>query len=120
SGNLRLVDEVLKHDTEKDVKNIYGETPLHYASISRSAPLLKLLCESGDFVDAQTKLYATPIRYAILAFAPKEAIQIFEKVLQKAVHKTDAFGHTLLHHAAMHGNRQICEILLDLGANVNA
>jgi ankyrin repeat protein len=84
TGNARLIQYLLGHDSvDIESKNAHGETPLHYASISRSTPAIQILCERGASVNAQTQLHATPIHYAVLAFVPSDALQCL------SVHEAD-------------------------------
>ena len=76
TGNVELIQELVKNGSELGLANIYGETPLHYACIARSMPSIDFLCKQGSPVNAQSNFGATPIHYAVLAYAPPDVIQL--------------------------------------------
>jgi len=46
-GNIDMIEALLKRNVDVDVKNIGGETPLHYSAIQESKGVTQLLIKSG-------------------------------------------------------------------------
>ena len=64
----------------------------------------------------------TNLMHAIIEGTEDEALQILDGKLEGKhdLGKTDALGHTLLHHAAVSGSAELVRKLVDSGADINA
>lgn len=77
---------------------------------------LTILCNQGelDRSDAIAEKKVGNIEKALQSLSGSHS------ALTEAVRTRDSGGLTLLHHAARHGNKRLCEFLLNSGADVNA
>jgi ankyrin len=97
----------------------YGNTPLHVAAESGRTDIIRLLMDGGAGVDARNKHGRTPFHLAVSA-GHKEAVDLLLK--RGADPTTVGKGKfTALHLAAgSEGSIAIAELLVGLGADVNA
>ncbi|KAK2723984.1 hypothetical protein QYM36_002353 [Artemia franciscana] len=104
-----------------DATNVYGETPLGPAIRTSNLDLVKLLLKRG----------ANPNCGECLHLAVKKGrselemvLEFVEYVLGKGANtcmQTKCIGgQTLLHHAVWEGRSDLCELLIDLGAELDA
>ncbi|CAG8954719.1 hypothetical protein HYFRA_00004642 [Hymenoscyphus fraxineus] len=122
-----------------------GGTPLQLAVYSKSLPCTKILLEAAadpnttypeDKIPplAQAVLFNCPeIAKCILTFKPRiytssvnqaileDQVEIFEMLIKQCgnVDQKDSLGRTSLIYAAECGRSAMCEILLDLGAEID-
>ncbi|EHK50340.1 hypothetical protein TRIATDRAFT_169796, partial [Trichoderma atroviride IMI 206040] len=54
-----------------DVKDQFGRTPLHYASIFQNSPAVGVLLELGADPNLRDKAESTPLHYAAASGSPK-------------------------------------------------
>ncbi len=101
---------------EKDInkKDIYGSTPLHYACQDANLKLIKYLLEHGANTEIKNKYFTVyPIFEAVTSTNTSNPIEMIELLLKynADIHKTDAFGNTLLHHAVELENIPLIKLL---------
>jgi len=136
-GCIDIVTVLLKHGAEVNIQDNSGYTPLHYAYIEKNNEIEELLLSKGADIDA------AEFGWTALMFAAregrKEMVELFinkganiEAVnndgytaLHLAVRDIvklllDNDGRTALMYAAEQGHKEIIEILLLKGANINA
>lgn len=148
-GDDELVSFILRHMTINNSRNIYKETPLHFAAANCSPKSLRLLLDDGydiDLVDANGQ---TPIDIAKIknksenldfllnykrsneyinnysSFDLHRAVcnnnyqYLYEKVNSKNVNKLDYFGKSLLYYAIINGFLRIVKLLYNRGAKID-
>jgi ankyrin repeat protein len=64
-GDLRLVQQLLSNGADVNVADPGGMQPLHLAAISGNVEIVQLLIDHHAHIDAQTKLFWTPLLFAI-------------------------------------------------------
>jgi ankyrin repeat protein len=116
-GHLKIVEELLKYGT--DVNMLYkptygiGSMPLHVAAKNRQEEVAKLLISCGADVNAQDETGKTPIIYA----TENADLKITRLLLTNKANVKD--NPELLNIAVKKDCREIVEVLLEHGADVN-
>jgi len=64
-GYLRIVEFLLEHGANPNMKNNYGSTPLHYAAMYGYPEVVELLLEHGANPNIQNRYGYTPLHFAI-------------------------------------------------------
>jgi ankyrin repeat protein len=117
-GYLKIVEEFLKYgvDVNKLYKSTYGigYMPLHFATINKQEEVAKPLINYGADVNAQDGTGKTPIFYASL----NSDLKITKLLLTNKADIKD--NPELLNVAVKKGCREIVEVLLEHGADVNS
>lgn len=118
SSNLSAVQLLLQHGADMSLKDLFGRTPLHYASFLRtenSYDIYKLLLENGANCNDKDCLDgASPFLCAI----GTGDLRIVQLLL---IHGADVaamdsrYGNTVLHYAAKNQNTDVIEFILDQG-----
>ena len=57
-----VVEFLLKEGSDKEVKDGYGRTPLHWAAKEGHTEIVKLLLDAGADKEVKDKLSATPLQ----------------------------------------------------------
>jgi len=116
-GYLKIVDELLKYDTDvnKLYKSKYGKgyMPLHVAAKNKQEEVAKLLISYGADVNAKDEIGKTPIFYA----TQNADLKITRLLLTNKANVKD--DPELLNIAVKKECREIVEVLLEHGADVN-
>jgi len=117
-GYLKMVEELLKYGT--DVNMLYNATygrgymPLHVAAVNKQEEVAKLLISYGADVNTQDETGKTPIFYA----TQNADFRITKLLLTNKANIKD--NPELLNIAVEKECREIVEVLLEHGADVNA
>ena len=117
NGYLELVEELLKHSTDVNIlfnaacRN--GYKPLHVAIRYRQKEVAELLLSYGADVNAPDETGRTAIFYA----TEKADLEMTELLLTNKANVKD--NPELLNDAVRDGHREIVEVLLQHGADVN-
>ena len=143
-GNIEAVKQHLNDGTEVNAKGGTGRTPLHWAAIEGHKEIAELLIAEGADVNAKTNDGKTPLDEAINPFYNKtEIANLLHKhggkhgTIHSAVGGGDVeavkeffaagadvnakrYGWTPLCEAAKEGHKEIAELLIKEGADVNA
>jgi ankyrin repeat protein len=113
---LSIIKTLIAAGADLNKPDDEGQTPLHYAAVSRSSELTEMLIEAGAHLKSVDESGQTPLIKAAEIKAKGRA-----EVLLKAGAKTDVQdidGKTALHHAAEHGWLELCTMLVEAGANL--
>jgi ankyrin repeat protein len=118
-GKLEIAKLLITKFASVNVENRTGELPIHLAAFKGDMDMIKLLIESGSFLNKKTQEDKFPVHYAI-AGGRVEAIPYLLKEGKQHWFIRDAYGNTLLHHAAKTSNVQIIDMLLNQNLDPNA
>ncbi|XP_076619915.1 ankyrin repeat domain 61 water witch [Colletes latitarsis] len=118
---VEIVDLLVEHGANVHLKNHRGQTALHIASRSHCLECVEILLKKGgcdpnvEDNDGRTSLHLALGR-SLLAYEVTEFL-----VTWKAnVNKTDKYGYTPLHIAALNELSQCVDILIQRGADLSA
>ena len=147
NGNIEAVKQHLAAGTDVNVKGGFADgTPLHYAAANGHKEIAELLIEKGADMNAKDEDGGTPLDVAIQfkeleiadlirviggisgaadsihVAAAAENIEAVKQHLATGsdVNAKNRDGVTPLHQAAWNGRKEIAELLIAKGANVNA
>jgi ankyrin repeat protein len=101
----------------KNLKDDYGQTPLHYAAKSDFTEGIRLLVDYAVFLDVLDNYGFSPYLWAVIA--GKSSATHLLLSLGVDVNSMSADGKSALGWAASLGYTLIAELLLNRGANVN-
>lgn len=120
SGDLEVVESLIKKGAEVNVKNDRHCTPLHYAAEQGHVIVAELLIANGANVNAKTINGDTPLFKAICG-NHRDVVELL--ITKGADVNTKAKWNnegTPLHEAASKGYMDIARVLIANGADVNA
>ena len=121
NGYESMVEFLLSTKADVNAKDNAGSTPLHQAAAAdgEHSDIVELLLTHKADVNAADKQSLTPLHYALLADNPGVALTLLRHGANPNV-KDNTAGHTPLILAASKGYKQVTELLLVHGADVNA
>ena len=116
SRSKECTELLIREGADVNLKNHYGDTPLHYAVHESIDSSLSLIMAGAD-VNAKSNYGETPLINA----ASVGNVHQIELLLEKGstVRAFDSFGKNALYYAACEGNNNIIQLLLRGGADVN-
>ena len=118
SGNLRLLEVLVKHGADVNALNDEGSTPLLYISQAGRAEVMDWLIEHGAKLDARNDLNETALSYPL--------VNGFQGLVEKlwpraeALKTRDLLEKYPLHRAAYLGYEQPAAFLLEKGLPVDS
>ena len=117
-GQVAVVQFLLEHKADLEVKDGAGKTALILAAANGQKRILELLLDKGAFLEAADKTGAT----ALHAASGRGYRAVAEVLLARKanLNAPDTFDRTPLHLAAGEGFNSVIELLLDHGANLEA
>ena len=113
AGNIKYVEQLL-HNNDVSVlvePDVYGQYPLHYASVHGKLDIVALLVEeAGADINCRTHTGTTPAHYA----ARSNRVSVLKYLLSKGADITarDAHSWTPLHYAALAGYTPTVETII--------
>lgn len=110
-GCLKIVEEFLNYEIDIPSLNF---TPLHSAVASRQREVAELLISRGTDVNGKDEDGNTPLFYAV----NNEDVNTMKLLFKNNAHFKDDLP--LLKTAVLSGSKEIMELLLQQGVNVNA
>ncbi|MEM7350128.1 MAG: ankyrin repeat domain-containing protein [Acidobacteriota bacterium] len=113
-GDTEILQRLLRHDFDIDLKDVDGRTPLHFATMKTHRAAAALLLEHGADArlpdgDGQT------VAHSSAASSDSQLLQLF--LTPSTLDLPDRAGNTPLHHAAGWGRVENVRLLLAAGAS---
>ena len=110
SYNIEDIKEALNNGANINIKNNYGETPLHFAIVfNRSIKIIELLLEKGANINIQDRNGNTPLYFAISINKPIEIIKfLLEKGAKPNIQNNN--GDTPLDLAKEKNNEEVVQL----------
>ena len=115
---LKQTEKFLNTKRNINEKDSYGCTHLHYACQDANLELIEYLLEHGADSEIKNNYFTGyPIFEAITSTNTSNPLKMIKLLLKYNVdiHKTDAFGNTLLHHAVELENIPLIKLLKEHG-----
>ena len=112
-GCLTIVEKLLKYGTDVNI-SIYSTSPLHVATKNKQVEVAKLLISYGADLNPRDEAGNTPILYA----AENKDLEMVKLLLTNKANVKDS--PQVLNTAVQQNCRDIVEVLLQHGADVNA
>jgi len=123
NGDLEKVKEIIERDPNQiNVQDAKDFTPLHLASGKGHTEIVEFLLNHGANTELETCTGHTPMMLAAW-YAVDGKYETIKTLLEhgaKVNHKEDGDGSTALHYAAMYSGKEVINLLISYGADVNA
>ncbi|MGL9758841.1 MAG: ankyrin repeat domain-containing protein [Wolbachia sp.] len=120
-GNIEAAELLIKYGVNVNNNDERNRTPLHIAIGRKQLEIAKLLIKNGANVNAKTKINGkdglTPMHFAVFADTP-EFIELLASHGALINERESTEGHTPLHFAALYGNKNIIQALIDKGQDI--
>ena len=113
-GDRAKAIAMINDDADIAVRNRYGDTPLHLATLKGHADIIRLLLQKGGEVNGLNIAMSTPLHLAASKGRAGAVRILMENGADPELR--DRWGRTPLHLAAVNGKHDITRILLKLGA----
>jgi len=123
-GSEQIVNLLVEAEAEVNKKDAYGRTPLHWACILGNQEILLLLLSSVYLPNH--KLLDGDGRTALMRAAEFGRYDCFESLISEfklgkdEINRKDGLGMTALHLAALNGEKEMVDHLIDSKADVHA
>ena len=120
SGNLAMLDLMIRNKCRLNEKDNYGWTALHFAAHHGHIPIVERLLAKDVSSKAVTSKKETPLHLSVKArcFATTDILLRGRNAAQAS--SKDKDGQEPLHHAARGGNADIFSLLLSQNAKIDA
>jgi len=122
-GDLEKVKEIIDKDPNQiNVQDAQDFTPLHLASGKGHTEIVEFLLDHGADTELEICTGHTPMMLAAW-YAGDGKYETIKTLLEhgaKVNHKEDGDGSTALHYAAMYSGKEVINLLILYGADVNA
>ena len=122
--NLEGVKKALKRMPDVNVKDGYGESPLHWAACYGWVELINLLIDKGADINIKNSHEFTPLHWAVTeryGYIPcPSGDEIINLLIDRGanINAEDNYGGTPLHWAVRVGRREMIELLISKGAKI--
>jgi ankyrin repeat protein len=114
--DIKIVEFLVKNKAKTDVKNFWGETPLHTAAEKSDVPAIKYLLSHRAVIDERDSFGGTALKSAICGKDPEKAVAVLLSAGADPDSR-DNDGNTPLHIAAMSGETGVVKLLIKAGAD---
>ena len=116
-GHKEIVEVLLKHSADPNIKNRWDNTPLLMASFKGHKDIVELLLKHGADPNVKDQWGETSL-YTASEKGYKDMVELLLKHNADPNIKNDS-GETPLHRASEKGHKDIVELLLEHGADLN-
>jgi ankyrin repeat protein len=117
AGHEDVVQLLVQAGANIEARTISGQTPLYCAAVAGDTNIVQQLIDSGANMKARDN-YGASILYAA-ATAGEQAEAVVDLFLAK-IEQASNMGRTLLHHAALAGDTNMVERLIERGMDLDA
>jgi ankyrin repeat protein len=117
-GDIEQVKLLISKETDINLTDDYGQTPLHCAVVKGHKNIVEFLLTKGARIDPKDNAGRTPLHYAASAGHTDVAQIILDK--GASINAVDKEDWTPLHYATRMRNKAIVELLVKRGADLNA
>jgi len=119
---ILLVQLLLSHNADPNIKSCYGMTPLHSAIHLKSTSLVRLLINHDSNINAQNNDGHTPLHLLALDKYDDDEHEIARLLLENGADPTaqNKDGMTALHLAAGLNHVDVAKVLIENSANVDS
>lgn len=114
--DIKIVEFLIKNKAKIDIRNSWGETPLHTAAEKADIPVIKYLLSHRADIEIKDSLGGTPLKSAICGKDPEKAVA-FLLSAGADPDSCDSDGNTPLHTAAMSKETGVIKLLIKAGAD---
>ena len=116
-NNAAVVKVLLTNNANADVRDYWGNTPLHISSLKRFTHISRLLIDSGYEINARNNSGESPLHSAV----GSNDLAHVELLLKNNANADvrDHSGNTPLHISLIKGFTSISQLLIDSGCKVN-
>ncbi|XP_026785883.3 transient receptor potential cation channel, subfamily N, member 1 [Pangasianodon hypophthalmus] len=118
-GHMAVVKLLLQSNARVDVFDEEGKSALHLAAEQGREDIADILLSYKAFVNAKTKLGLTPLHLSAQT-GSSHLVQLLIKTHQACTDALSLSRQTPLHLAAISGQLDVCNNLLNLGADITA
>jgi ankyrin repeat protein len=115
--DFEKVKLLVEAEVNVNIKNSFGNSPLHRACAAKNFAIAKLLVEARADVNQLNNDNSTPLHFAAL-YGQEKIVEIFIKAGAKVDLKND-LGDTPLHCAASRGNIKAAQYLIEAGSELD-
>ena len=118
NSSLEEIKKFLNKKGDINQQDSYGSTILHYACQDANLEIIEYLLKHGANTEVKNNYFTYyPIFEAITSTNTSNPIEMIELLIKynADIHKTDAFGNTLLHHAVELENIPLIKLLKEHG-----
>lgn len=116
-GDISQVESLLQNGIDPNIRDEYGDTPLHVASRWGHVEIVKLLLNYGADPYSENVYGNTPLHIAAFEGKAKVIEEFLIRGIDPDIRNNN--GNTPLHEASCRGNIEAIKVLLDYGANPN-
>jgi len=133
TGNLGVTKLLLRAGAGIEMQDNGKRTPLHWASSNGAAEVVKLLLEKGAVANARDNYGRIPLHLTAFSNGEEQDVQFLECAecllnveastasnQYRAINTKDRDGYTVLHLAVISGKLGLVELILGMGADLEA
>lgn len=119
SGQPEIARLLLAHGADVQARDHSGSTPLFGAAAHGDSATVRLFLDRGAQANVRSTDGRTPL-LAALSGGHTQAVRMLLEAGARTDDRDAAFGWTLLHESAALGSRDVAQLLVEHGADLNA
>ena len=120
--HTEIAQLLIDNGANVDGKNNWGTTPLQQAALNGDTEIVNLLISNGAEINLQDNFGGIALNSSISKDCTKDRIKIIKILIDNGsdVNKQEATKlHTPLHDAVLWGHKEVVDILMSNGADIN-